>query len=808
MDDLLADFVAETREMLAACENEIVAWERDPADRAHLDSLFRFVHTVKGNCGFFNFPALASLSHAAESALEDVRRGKRVPDAVFVTAILAIIDRIAAMIASIEAGEPLAQEGCSELIDALASQVGKSSASPAPALPQPDSLSLAIDDAPANAIPYRSIRLPVELLDRAMVGVSDMVLARNDLARRLREARDPAELESVFERLSSILSEVRESISHMRMNHIDHLFQTIPRLARDLAAELGKKVSCSFDGGEVALDREIMELIRDPVTHIIRNAIDHGIEPGDKRIAAGKPEYGQIAISARHSGNTIIVSISDDGRGIDTPAIGRKAVRARLVTANKWRKLSARQQQAYLFEPGLSTAREVSAISGRGVGMDVVRANIERLGGAIEVSSVDGEGTTVALRIPLTLSIVPGLTVRLGDQQYAIPQAQIAEIVRSRNAQLVRTRLGSVEMVETRQERMPYVSLARLLGIKGAMRPDGGADSHSSDLPPVLLVTAVGPDTKIAIGVDSIVDHEDLVVKPLAPALQAAGCYAGSTMLGDGRPILILDPREIAVTMGAIAPGTRHQPVVTLKEANETTEDTLSAMTFVDFAGRRCAIRIELVDRVEVLDVQSVERTGSSAHAVIGDQILPLAAFPGPSIALPERLLVLHLNDGKARVLYAVQSLADQIALSQPLVPLPDEPEYEGATLHEGHLVRVLDARSLFARPSPLVCLAEKETPDQLVCRLPDETWAKAILAPLVAEAGYRLAGPQDTHADVTIVTENVKAVDSLSTIGDQAVIAVRLDQEPAGPADTSIFRYDREGMIEALKRHAGGRRK
>ncbi|MEC9067464.1 MAG: Hpt domain-containing protein, partial [Pseudomonadota bacterium] len=310
MDDLLADFVAETREMLQAIEGEIVAWEADPADRERLDAIFRFVHTVKGNCGFFDFPRLEKLSHAAESALSEVRAGQRKASSGLVSGVLAVIDRIGDMVEAIDAGEPL-PEGGDELLVAALEPNGE----------EPDSEALRSEGetgqrAARAASGTRSIRLPVELLDRMMVGVSDMVLARNELARRLREqGADPA-LEAPFERLSSILDSVREGATRMRMQRLEHLFGTLPRMVRDLSAELGKQVMIDLDGGDVELDREMIESVRDPLTHILRNAIDHGIEPPSERIAAGKREIGTITVSARRTGNRIVVAVSDDGRGI------------------------------------------------------------------------------------------------------------------------------------------------------------------------------------------------------------------------------------------------------------------------------------------------------------------------------------------------------------------------------------------------------------------------------------------------------------------------------------------------------------
>src|SRR3954465_6399064 len=365
MDDLIADFVAECREMLEALGGEIVAWEAEPHDRARLDSIFRFVHTVKGNCGFFEFPRLEALSHAAEDALADVRAGRREADGSLVSAVLGIIDRIGEMVAAIEAGEDFPAGDDSALIAALAP------GAEGPATPM--AAALEGQGGKAASAP-RTIRLSVELLDRVMSTVSDMVLARNELARRLREAPTEVAVDGAFERLSAIIADMRDAIPPTRMQRIENLFVALPRMVRDLSAELGKQVLVDIEGGDVELDREMIEMIRDPLTHIIRNSVDHGIEKPAERLKAGKREIGVLAVSARQSGNQILIDIQDDGRGIDGKKLVEKAISNGVVTKDEAAQLSRRDQLALIFEAGLSTAKEVTAISGRGVGMDVVRS--------------------------------------------------------------------------------------------------------------------------------------------------------------------------------------------------------------------------------------------------------------------------------------------------------------------------------------------------------------------------------------------------------------------------------------------------
>ena len=507
MDDLIADFVAECREMLEALGGEIVAWEAQPDDRARLDSIFRFVHTVKGNCGFFEFPRLESLSHAAEDALADVRAGRRQADAALVSAVLAIIDRIGEMVASIEAGEDMPAGDDSALIASL--EPGAEGAVQTALTAHGDATTKA-------AAAPRTIRLSVELLDRVMSTVSDMVLARNELARRLRESENDVPVDGAFERLSSIIAEMRDAITRTRMQRIENLFVGLPRMVRDLSAELGKQILVDIEGGDVELDREMIEMIRDPLTHIIRNAVDHGIEKPADRLKAGKREIGVLSVSARQSGNQILIDIHDDGRGVDGQRLVEKAIASGVIAKEDAAQLSPRDRLALIFAAGLSTAAEVTSISGRGVGMDVVRSNVERIGGIVEVDSRIGEGTRMTLRVPLTLTIIPALTVSIAGQHFAIPRSAIEEIVRANGESVSLEHLGGAGVATIRGRRVPEVSLASILGL---------ASSTEEKDRTLIVLRPAGGDV-YALSVDRIHDHEELVVKPAAPAVMATGLYA------------------------------------------------------------------------------------------------------------------------------------------------------------------------------------------------------------------------------------------------------------------------------------------
>src|SRR3546814_762686 len=335
---------------------------------------------------------------------------------------------------------------------------------------------------------------------------------------------------------------MRDAITRTRMQRIDNLFVSLPRMVRDLAAELDKQVTLEVDGGDVELDREMVEMIRDPLTHIVRNAVDHGIEPSDERVNAGKPLTGSLRVSARQSGNQILIEIVDDGRGIDGERLVRKAVGAGVISSEQGERLSNAQRIALIFQAGLSTAQEVTAISGRGVGMDVVRANIERIGGVVDIESKLGQGVRLTLRVPLTLTIIPALTVSVGGHNYAIPRSAIEEIVRSKNNSVKIESVGGARIAGIRDKRIPLVSLGDILGVE-----EGSEMADQS----MIVLKPAGGDV-YALAVDLVHDHEELVVKPAAPVVMATGLYAGTTLADDGSPILLLDPSGIAASAGVV----------------------------------------------------------------------------------------------------------------------------------------------------------------------------------------------------------------------------------------------------------------
>ena len=761
MDDLLQEFIAETRETLEALSGEIVGWEAAPGDRARLDAIFRFVHTIKGSCGFLDLPRLTRLSHAAEDALSAVRDGRRVPDAALVTAILAIIDRIGEVVEAIDAGAALDDSGEDMLVAALD-----------PALDAAASTPVATQggggDAPAETMQAapraakRTVRLSVDLLDHMMSGVSDMVLARNQLARALREANDPR-LDAMLDRLTITVDELRDTVTRTRMQRIEALFAPLPRLVRDAAGSVGKQVALAIEGGDVELDREMIELLRDPLVHLVRNAIDHGLEDAVGRSAAGKPAAGRLRVSARQAGNLIVIEIADDGRGIDTDRLAAKVARERPDRAREIEALTDTQRAELVFEPGLSSRDEVTALSGRGVGMDVVKANVEQTGGRIQLSNRPGQGLAVVIEVPLTLAILNAVMVEVGGTRFALSRSTVEEIVAVDQAQVRVDRFGAGAMVVVRGARLPLVELPRLLGAEEAA-------------PSRLLAVVSVREGRYALALDDVTDTQELVVKPAAPAVMRAGIYAGQMLPDDGAPVLLLDVAAIAARAGLRFEARAEVEDETLAQ---TAVDTL---LFEDVDGMRRLIPADAVDRIERAGPGDVNAAAGTLWLTSGERSVPVWTGSGARTAADVPTVLMLQLDGR-EIAYPVRQAIE-------IVPLPDEltPVEAGAIVAlaviEGAPVELIDPLLLFERVG--------DAPARPLCLLhgADSPWMDAFLRPTIEAAGYRVAR--------TLAP------------GETAQVALAMNDESAPPPAPAIrlgrrrgegvYRYDRAALVRALE--------
>jgi len=796
MDDLLNDFLAETAEILAEAGGALVAWEADPGDRERLDAIFRLVHTIKGSSGFLSLPRVTALAHAAEDALDQVRRGNRPADATLVTGVLGVIDRLTELCGALGAGggEPAGDDA--DVIDALAFADEKVET------PEPVEVQLRReDDLAAELQAWRSIRVPLPLLDSVMTGVTDIVLARNEFARMLRESGADPRLIASFDRLSDSIAGMRQSVSQMRMQRIDKLFAPLPRIARDLAQDLGKKVKFVASGGEVELDREMMENIRDPLIHIVRNAIDHGIEPLDQRVAAGKGVNATLSVAARQSGNQIEIEVRDDGRGLSPDALVAKAIAARILTATEARALTPKDKLELIFRPGFSTAAQITSVSGRGVGMDIVKSNLEKIGGVVELRNDEGRGLTIILRVPMTLTIISGLMVRAAGQYFAIPRGAVREILLENSDSARIDRVGGGELATVRGEQFPLLRLEDILG----RTVDAGDDVEDR----AIVIVRPGQGQSYALSVAAIHDHEELVIKPAAPLIMATGLYAGTTLPDNGRPVLLLDVQGLLAAAGVDASEVgrcRDEAADAQAEAAAARKAT-QLLLFRDAGGRVRGVRLSVIERVEEVPALALFESAGAVQAQIGDDIFPVHAAKPPEG--PGAVKLLRLHDGQRVLCYPIDAVIDIVRLPDTVQPAAAPGLIAGIALVGGEPVELIDPFWLmeqYARGEA------KAGPRQPLCRLAGDAdgWGDNFLAPILRGAGYRVASADDAAADEApdvLLCLSEDADPAAHAAGDVPVIRLRTAVAAAGPDDETVYRYDRQALLEALRARVGGGR-
>jgi len=569
-----------------------------------------------------------------------------------------------------------------------------------------------------------SLRVRVELLTRLMNVAGELVLGRNQLLRSLRDSADTIPgLVTILQHVDRVTTELQEGIMQTRMQPLNMLFARYARMVRDLARQLGKRIELETTGNEVELDKSIIEALADPITHVVRNAIDHGFEGPEERVRLGKPIAGRITISAFHESGQVFIVITDDGRGINRAKVRKKALEKRLVTSAEAAALNDREIMSLVLMPGFSTAEQVTELSGRGVGMDVVRTNVEKMGGHVELDSTENVGTTVRLRLPLTLAIIPSLVVRVGEARYAIPQVSIVELVWIRSVE-VRDRLESVQgapVMRLRNRLLPIVPLAQLMRITDRV---GGSDSlhalarsatvspsfgedvfadSSSDLSVVVLRAG---DLRFGVLVDELFEWEEIVVKPVPSHLMDVGVFAGTTILGDGRVIMILDPggvaklAELSVTSGV-------SDAVRRTGTNDSADDNRSIILFSTAPGELFAVPQERVLRLERIEPRQIEFMGGRHYVKYRGQCLPVIRMencypvsPVPSDAEELFLVIPREEDsavgaapsGGILVWKILDAVSVNVSLSRPMF---SGPGITGSAVVDGKLTMFMDPTEL-----------------------------------------------------------------------------------------------------------------
>ncbi|WP_221286558.1 chemotaxis protein CheA [Cellulomonas hominis] len=514
-----------------------------------------------------------------------------------------------------------------------------------------------------------SIRVDVDLLDALMRQVGELVLARNQIS-RLATGTDDVDLARSAQRLNLIAGELQEGVMKTRMQPIEHLWSKMPRMVRDVAAACHREVQLELSGGDTELDRSLLEAVKDPLTHLVRNAVDHGIEASEDRVAAGKAPKGVLSLRAYHASGQVVVEVADDGRGIDPEKIGAKAVQKGLRTTDQVAAMSAGDLLQLLFLPGFSTAEAVTNVSGRGVGMDVVRTKIESIGGAVDVESTVGRGTTWRLRIPLTLAIMPALTVECSGDLYAIPQVNLLELVAldSQRSESGIEHVHEAAVYRLRGELLPLVSLSSVLEV-GGERPDNA-----------VIAVVQSDHQRFGLLVDRVLNTEEIVVKPLSARLKAVGAYAGATVLGDGHVALILDVQAIArrALAGELDTAARDAHA---NAAAALAHEVQQVLVVGIGGGRQVAMPLASVARLEHVQAEQVEYVGGREVVQYRGTILPLARL--------DRILGAYGEQDAAELLLVVYSRGDRSVglVVREIVDIVDDDSARHSDIEDAGLV-------------------------------------------------------------------------------------------------------------------------
>lgn len=598
----LAAFLVESYEILNQFEQDVLDLERHALDPDRLNRLYRALHTIKGNCGFLPLPTLAAIAHAGETLLEGIRTAEFKMTPGVATVLLDLTDTIRQLLKTIETTKTEGTADYSRFITKLTVLYSSEhqAATRSGVLEDSDSTSLTTLDS--------TIRVQVDLLDQVMNLVGELVIARNRVLQLTTDSSDVA-LMATCRQIDLITNELQDSIMRARMQPINTLWRNLPRLVRELEIACGKEIALELEGSETELDRNIIAAIKDPLMHLVRNCIDHGIEPPEVRVAAGKSAQGSLKLRASQENGKVILEIREDGAGIDPAQLKARSQQLGLISAAQAESMRDREALDLIFIPGFSTLNEATHLSGRGVGMDVVRRNIESVNGSIEVESQVGQGTTFRLNIPLTLAIIPTLLVKSGGERFAIPQSSVQELLRiegrDRIDQQIET-LFDAPVYRLRGHILPLVNLATVLQLP----------MSSSDL--LYFVVIDAESYRFGLIVDQIEDTQEIVVKPLSKQIKSLEVFAGATVLGDGSAALILDAVGVARYAG-IQPSFNQ-----IIAAEPTPENRQLILIVLGHHNTRMGIVLAQSTRLEMIASQKIEKVGEQYLMQYRDRVVAL----------------------------------------------------------------------------------------------------------------------------------------------------------------------------------------
>ncbi|GLK51259.1 hybrid sensor histidine kinase/response regulator [Maricaulis virginensis] len=606
----------------------------------------------------------------------------------------------------------------------------------------------------------QTVRVTVDVLEGLMTTVSELVLTRNQLMQTIRGMEDE-ELKGPLQRLSAVTGELQDGVMKTRMQPIGDAWRKLPRIIRDVSTDLGKKIELVMEGQDTELDRQVLELIKDPLTHMVRNSADHGLEMPADRVKAGKPEKGRIKLSAYHEGGHIIISISDDGKGLDTKRIGEKALEKGLTTHDELERMTEAQIHRFIFAPGFSTAAKVTNLSGRGVGMDVVRTNIEQIGGVVDVASTAGRGSHFSIKIPLTLAIVSALIVGCDEQRFAIPQLAVRELVRvGAGSEHTVEKLHGARVMRLRDRLMPIVDLHDVLGVGEAY--SGGEDEAAF----VVVLDAGGRN--VGLVVDNVLDTEEIVVKPLSESLRNVSAYSGATILGDGSVIMILDPNGLA---GEIVSAMEEEAVNDMASASVTELAQQTQRLLLVRAGgtEPKAVPLALVTRLEEFEPDTIETTNGRQVVQYRGRLMPIVPL-GAEIRCTEgqRLPVLVFAENHTAIGLAVDQIVDVVEERVDMQMSSDKQGVIGSAIIKGKATDVVDIAWYLDQSRASDIQRRSASRRRKVLLVDADAFARRMIAPLLAAAGYDVTPAGGMH-EVKSIAEAGEHFDAL--VGDPAAL-------------------------------------
>jgi len=672
-----------------------------------------------------------------------------------------------------------------------------------------------------DRVANQSIRVNVDTLEHLMTMVSELVLTRNQLLEISRRNED-TEFKVPLQRLSNVTAELQEGVMKTRMQPIGNAWQKLPRIVRDLSGELGKQIELEMHGADTELDRQVLDLIKDPLTHMVRNSADHGLETPAERAAAGKPEQGTIRLSAYHEGGHIIICIADNGRGLNTEKIKAKAVANGLVSEAELEKMTEAQIHKFIFAPGFSTAAAVTSVSGRGVGMDVVRTNIDQIGGTIDVKSVAGEGSSVTIKIPLTLAIVSALIVEAAGDRFAIPQLSVVELVRARaNSEHRIERIKDTAVLRLRNKLLPLMHLKKLLRI------DDGSSSDPEN--GFIVVTQVGSQT-FGIVVDGVFHTEEIVVKPMSTKLRHIDMFSGNTILGDGAVIMIIDPNGIAKALGASSAASHEITDENASLHSGSGEQLTSLLVFRAGSTQPKAVPLGLVTRLEEIAADKIELSNGRYMVQYREQLMPLVQMEGVNVGTSgAQPILVFADDGRAMGL-VVDEIIDIVEERLHIEVAGAGQGILGSAVIKGQSTEVIDVGHFLPMAFSDWFTRKEMRPSagaQSVLLVDDSAFFRNMLAPVIKAAGYRVRVVPNAQEGLTALrsgqtfdvvltdiempdmngfefAETIRADQHLSAMPiialSSLVSPAAIERGRLAGFHDYVAKFDRPGLIAALK--------